>query len=228
MGDWAFNNIVAPIFDTHVRQHVPMYDEIQWMITELSHYFVQEGTNVFDIGCSTGETLMNLYGSHKGRDVKIIGVDNSIDMIKVCKENIDGMKNVSAIYANAQNDVELEMTNASLVVSMLTLQFMKFEDREDMMYKIYKSLNKGGGFIYVEKVYHTDANFNSMFTDTYYAKKIANGVTAQQVIEKTKSIRGVLNPLTVDDNIELMENVGFDKATMFFRWGNFVGFLAIK
>ena len=53
-GSWSFKSKnVAENFDQHVRQSVPLYEEIQRMVTEMSTYFIRDGDLVLDIGAST-------------------------------------------------------------------------------------------------------------------------------------------------------------------------------
>jgi tRNA (cmo5U34)-methyltransferase len=46
--------------------------------------------------------------------------------------------------------------------------------------------------------------------------------------QKSKSLRGVLNPLTLQQNMDLLREAGFSNMEIFFRWYNFVGLVAIK
>lgn len=55
--DFKFNNEVAKVFDDMVNRSVPFYGEMQPMTAELARDFVQDHTNVYDIGCSTGTTI---------------------------------------------------------------------------------------------------------------------------------------------------------------------------
>lgn len=45
---------------------------------------------------------------------------------------------------------------------------------------------------------------------------------------KSRAIRGVLQPYTVDENIQMLQEAGFRDIDTFFKWNNFVGFIAIK
>lgn len=228
VGDWAFDSKVVPIFNEHVRQHVPFYDEIHRMIAEMSHWFVTNGTNVYDIGTSTGYLINNLLEEHKGKkDIVYRGIDESFEMMMKAGLNFKGYDNV-LVYAGDIANENATILNASLVVSMLTIQFIDILNRQKVVDKIYNGLNKGGAFIFVEKVIGNNANFNDIFVEMYHEMKLRNGITEKQVMDKARSIRGVLKPLTIDENIDLMKNAGFKNIDTFFKWGNFAGFIAIK
>lgn len=224
---WEFNDKVVPIFDEHVRQHVPMYEEFHRLITELSGWFIENETSVFDIGTSSGEVLRNLKATYANKNVKYIGVDASPDMAREAKERFLNDDDVSIYQEDVTNHL-FEINNASLVLSVLTLMFIKKKNRQDLVKKIYNGLNDGGAFILVEKVVGNNAGFDGMFVDLYHDFKLKNGLSEKQVFEKAKSIRGVLRPNSLTENIKMLENAGFDNIDIFFKWNNFAGLIAIK
>jgi tRNA (cmo5U34)-methyltransferase len=87
VADFKFSAKVAAVFDDMVDRSVPFYQETQRMIAEMAADFAVEGTNVYDLGCSTGTTFLNL-DSCVAPGVKFIGVDNSEEMLKRCREKL--------------------------------------------------------------------------------------------------------------------------------------------
>jgi len=76
VADFHFGEKVASVFDDMLDRSVPFYQEIQRMIGEMAGDFTVEGTNCYDLGCSTGTTLLHLDKCVPER-VRFIGVDNS-------------------------------------------------------------------------------------------------------------------------------------------------------
>ncbi len=60
VADFNFGEKVAAVFDDMLDRSVPFYQEIQRMIAEMAADFAVDGTNIYDLGCSTGTTLLNL------------------------------------------------------------------------------------------------------------------------------------------------------------------------
>ena len=87
VGDFYFNEKVALVFDDMLNRSVPFYQEIQRMIVELALDFAADGTNIYDLGCSTGTTLLNL-NKNLGNKVKYIGIDYSEEMLEKCRKNL--------------------------------------------------------------------------------------------------------------------------------------------
>ena len=84
IADFNFGEKVASVFDDMLDRSVPFYREVQRMITEMAVDFAVEGTNVYDLGCSTGTTMLSLDPQLSPK-VKFIGVDNSEEMLKRCR-----------------------------------------------------------------------------------------------------------------------------------------------
>ena len=70
---------MADTFDDMLDRSVPFYAEIQRMITELVGDFAVDGTNVYDLGCSTCATFRGL--ADIDRDVTFVGIDDSQPML---------------------------------------------------------------------------------------------------------------------------------------------------
>src|SRR5262245_31468199 len=87
VADFSFGEKVASVFDDMLDRSVPFYQEIQRMIWEMAADFAVPGTNIYDLGCSTGNTLLNLE-TYVGPDVKFIGVDYSEEMLKRCRQKL--------------------------------------------------------------------------------------------------------------------------------------------
>lgn len=220
--NWKFDETVVPVFDEHVKQSVPMYDEIHSLIGDIAGWFIQEDTNVYDIGTSTGKVLRTLLDTYSV-NAKYIGIDNSKEM---CKKLQKESSNIEILNCDVTDG--FEFNNASLITSVLTIQFIKEEKRQELINSIYKGLNKGSAFIMVEKVIGSNARFNEIWIDLYHEMKLKNGLSEEHVFKKARAIRGVMKPYTVNENIEMLEVAGFKDVDTFFKWNNFVGFIAMK
>lgn len=58
--------------------------------------------------------------------------------------------------------------------------------------------------------------------------KRRNGFTNEEIIYKARSLRGVLVPLTLSENLEMLSSVGFETVDTFIKWYNFAGIIAVK
>lgn len=224
-GGWEFNSEVAEHFDTHVRKSIPLYEEFQDMTVNISEWFIHDGSTVYDIGCSTGETIFRLHKKHVSKKgLRFIGIDNSMAMIKQARKKARA-KNVSFIHKDI---VQTKLEQADLIISLFTIQFLGMEERIQVLKEVYSSLHVGGAFVLAEKVLAEEGRFNDLWIELYWDFKRRQGLTDEEILQKARSIRGVLRPLTPTENMHLLRTAGFECIDVFLKWYNFMGILAIK
>ena len=85
----------------------------------------------------------------------------------------------------------------------------------------------GGGFFLFEKVRSPDARFQDYATQTYHEFKLNNGYSMSEIVNKSRSLKGILEPFTLEANQDFMKRAGF-KDIDYFQSICFTGWLAIK
>ena len=222
---WEFDENVSKNFDCHVNKSVPCYKMIHDMIGSISEWFIVDNTNVYDIGTSNGNGLLNIKSHNNNKKVKYIGVDKSSYMINEAKK----LESNDVFLIN--NDVlsnGFSICNSSFITSVLTLQFIPKKDKFKLVKKIYDGLEIGGAFILVEKILVNNSQLNDIFVGCYYDFKKDNGFSEEEILNKSKSLRSVMQPLEEKENTDMLEMVGFKNIEVFFKWFNFIGIIAIK
>ncbi|HEY6168760.1 MAG TPA: carboxy-S-adenosyl-L-methionine synthase CmoA [Verrucomicrobiae bacterium] len=228
VADFTFGEKVASVFDDMLDRSVPFYGEIQRMIGEMAADFAAPGTNVYDLGCSTGTTLINLDRCVPA-DIKFIGIDNSEEMLKRCRTKFSehGVERpVELLCADLNQGVRIE--NASMVLMVLTLQFIRPLYRDHLVRSLYDGLNENGCLILVEKVLGEDSLFNRLFIKYYYDLKKRHGYSEMEISQKREALENVLVPYKALENREMLLRTGFRYADVFFKWYNFSGIVAVK
>ena len=115
-----------------------------------------------------------------------------------------------------------------MFVSYYTIQFLPPKIRQKIVDKIYKSLNWGGAFIMFEKVRGPDARFQDILTLMYNEFKLENNFSAEEIIHKSRSLKGVLEPFSDKGNLDMLKRSGFKDILPIFQWLCFKGYLCIK
>lgn len=226
--NFDFGAKTAEVFDDMLERSVPLYRELQRMIGEITSEFAQDNTNIYDLGCSTGITLMNI-DKKADKNVKLIGVDYSQAMLDKCKEQLKKRKvskPYELIYADLNEDITID--NASVVVLNLTLQFVRPLRRDNIIKNIYEGLLNKGCLILIEKVLGNNSTFNSLFIKFYYEMKKRNGYSELEIAHKREALENILIPYRLDENKQLLLRNGFEYSDIFYKWYNFCGILAIK
>lgn len=226
---WEFDNSVTDAFDDMLKRSIPQYDVMRDSCLALASKFIKEGTHVIDIGCSRGEALADIvdkYGAHN----RFIGLEISKPMIDAARERFKGLIACSIVDIK-EHDLRkpgLPVNDASVILSILTIQFTPIEYRLRILRDIYKSLLPGGAFIFVEKILGNTAEINDFQVAEYYKLKSNNGYSQDAIERKRLSLEGVLVPVTAKMNEEFLAAAGFRQVDCFWRWMNFAGWIAVK
>ncbi|GGY44547.1 methyltransferase domain-containing protein [Parvularcula lutaonensis] len=222
---WSFGGSVPDHFEDHIGKSVPHYRAGHDMVAAISDFFIHEGSTAYEIGCSTAALCRRIAEQNEGRNFKIVGLEIEPNMVSVAKERTKDYANIEVRQADILSE---ELEPADLIVSYYTVQFIQPALRQQVIDKIYKSLNWGGAFIMFEKVRGPDARFQDMVSSLYVDFKLQNGFSEAEIVNKTRSLKGVLEPFSTQGNIDMMNRAGFVDIMTVFKHICFEGFVAIK
>ena len=213
-------------FDTHIDQSVRGYSNLWTDVLKFSEYFVEDGTCVVDIGCSTGKLLKSMKEQNDKFAPKCFykGIEIEEDFFPklIDEENLKFWKGDVRSF-----DWVTGAVNCSLVTSIFSLQFMPKTNRQQIIDRIYEALVKGGAFIFSEKIFSIDSQLQEMMQFCYYDYK-RQFYSAEELLDKEVNLRHMMKPLTYSELLEMVEKAGFESVQPFWQNFNFVGVIAIK
>ena len=222
--NWQFNRNVVKSFDVHVSNSVPFYKISHDMVVRLSEFFLKKKSTIYDLGSSTGTLLNEIQKKNKSKNLNLIGLDNSKEMIKsAIKKNKN--KNIKFQYSNLKDQ---KFKKCDMITALYTIQFLEPKYRQKLFNKIYASLNWGGAFVMFEKIRGNDARFQDILTFLYFDFKAENGLKPNEILNKEMSLRSVMEPYTINANIDFLKRAGFEDVMPISQYLCFKGFLAIK
>lgn len=228
--DFHFGKETTAVFDDMLDRSVPYYHEIQRMIGELASEFAQPNTSVVDLGCSTATSILHLERAIPADvTVRFVGVDSSPEMLAKAREKLEAVKfprPVELRHADLNEGVAID--DASIVLLVLTLQFVRPLHREKLMRSIYEGLVPGGCLILVEKILSESSHLNRLYIKNYYELKKRHGYSEMEISQKREALENVLIPYRLEENRELLKRVGFQHSDVFFQWYNFCAMVALK
>lgn len=222
-GSWTFGGEVPDAFDSHVARSIPAYAPCHQLIADLADQLMPAGGRCYDLGCSTGALTALLAERLAPRRAELIGVDREPAMIKLAAQRCAELPSVRFETAALE---ELEFESADLMVSFYTLQFVPLRLRRQVLDRIHQALSPGGALILFEKVLAPTARTQEMAVGAYLDWKHRQGFSDEEIAAKTRSIRGVLQPLTPQENSAMLREAGFRETAHIFRWVLFDGLLA--
>ena len=223
--NWRFSGAASEHFDKHVARSIPHYAEGHELALKVSDFFLHDGALCYDLGCATGQLTRALGERHKVKSVRVVGIDSESDMVRRASERCNSSGNVKIEHGDLNN---YAFEPADFIVAYYTLQFVPPSVRQAAFDRIYSALKWGGALLMFEKVRQPDARFQDLASALYTDYKLDQGYSGDEIIAKSRSLKGVLEPFSTAGNLGLLERAGFVDITTIFKYVCFEGFLAIK
>lgn len=225
--NWSFGGETAKGFTDHVHRSVPFYEQGHLLISQLSDFFLQDGSTCYELGTSTGVLLRELAKRHSSKkDISWVGIDIEQEMITQAVSESDSLKEKINFVCD---DIFLyPYEKSDLIIAYYTVQFVPPYRRQELIDKIYNHLNWGGAFLMFEKVRANDARFQDYMSALYLDYKLEQGYKPDEIVAKSRSLKRVLEPFSSEANLDLLKRAGFKDVMSVMKYICFEGFLAIK
>lgn len=216
-------------FDEHINWSIRGYSDLLDDVISFSRYFVENDTNVVDIGCSTGKVTKAVmeYNEDHAPDAHYVGVEIAEGFFKDLEKRKTALEKKGSVEFVFDDVRNYQFDNCSLVTSIFTLQFMSKKDRAIVIKDIYDGLNSGGGFIFAEKIDCENARLQDMMTFNYYDYK-RKKFDYDDIMSKERTLRNMLKPNTWQEIEDMVLDAGFKAVEQSWKNHNFVGAIAIK
>ncbi|WP_148863470.1 carboxy-S-adenosyl-L-methionine synthase CmoA [Marinobacter fonticola] len=227
-GDFRFDTAVARVFPDMIRRSVPGYTTIIPMIGVITERFARDDTRCYDLGCSLGASTLAMRHGVGDRRCRIIGIDNSSDMIERCQHFIALDDHPATVELRCEDILDSDIRDASVSTLNFTLQFVDPERRPQLLERIAHGTLPGGALILSEKIRFESDWEQSTQTELHHDFKRANGYSDLEISQKRCALEQVLIPETIATHRERLLAAGFDQVTLWYQCFNFVSLLAVK
>ncbi|MDT8380326.1 MAG: carboxy-S-adenosyl-L-methionine synthase CmoA [Desulfotignum sp.] len=225
---FSFNREVAEVFDDMLVRSVPLYRENLDRQVDLVRRFYRPGTRIYDLGCSHGNLGVKLHGEFNGADFTLVGVDTSRPMLEKYRERLGSSEPGRNIHLVCGAMEDIRISNASVVVINLTLQFLDPAGRDDLICRIFSGMTPGGVLLLMEKTVHPETVFQQMQLDMYRQFKRENGYSDLEISQKRDALEKVLIPDSLDTHFQRLYRAGFTQVDVWLKWFNFSALMAVK
>lgn len=237
---FEFDEGVASVFDDMASRSIPYYNlsmklGVDFALNALNLWFkegqVSKGI-VYDLGCSTGNFLIELAGRLEsfvdlnGACTRLIGIDNSLAMIEKAKLKTKTYGKI--IEFVCEDFLQTHLCEVDVVVANYTLQFVRPLRRDVAIQKIFDGLKKGGIFIMSEKMTSPDKALDKQMIERYYLYKKDQGYAQSEIVSKREALENVLVPYSLEENFIMLKKAGFETIEVLFKWVNFATIIAKK
>lgn len=228
---WVFGEAETAAFADMLARSIPDYENLRRLCFEVGRAFVRTDAGdgwLLDLGASRGEAVAEFVRSY-GATIRYTLAEVAPPMIEAIESRFGGY-----IESGRMDVFDGDLATAfpsrpyTLALSVLTLQFIPINHRQQILRRIWESLRPGGALILVEKVLGQGSTLDSLFVGEYHAMKQANGYSPDTVERKRLALEGVLVPVTASINESFLRDAGFTAVDCFWRRLNFAGWIAVK
>ncbi len=237
---FEFDEQVASVFDDMLERSIPHYKEVLGLIVDFCAMNMAEceTRRIYDLGSSTGSTLLALHQTLNAQDSSIhsqqvlesnwqlIGIDNSRAMVE--KARLKAQAYGAEISFECADLLEYQFESCAAVLANYILQFIRPIQRQSLLQRIYDSLDKGGVLIVSEKMSSPHRILDKQMIERYLRYKREQGYTQGEISKKREALENVLIPFSLEENLTLLRNVGFEYVEVLFKWVNFGTLIAKK
>lgn len=222
--DFSFRDHAAR-FDQHIGLSIPDYHGLRALSVRVSPRFIGARSNVHDIGCSTGSHLRSVYDNFNNRRPGV--TFHGVDIEPQFADHWETLRTSDLIFSVADAR-QLAIEHASLVISMFTVQFLPSEDKVPLLKRINSGMIDGGCLLIAEKVLAETGRMQDALSFPYYDFKRANGFSAEEILDKERSLRGQMTLWSRKEIESTLRQSGFEDVQCV--WGHFPFFcwLAFK
>ncbi len=225
---FSFDDRVAKCFPDMISRSVPGYETIISMTGVLAKRYARANTNIYDLGCSLGASLLSMRQQRLPDAITIFGIDNSEAMIERCRHIVALDESPTKVTLSLDNMTQTPMSNASVVVLNFTLQFIPVDERQRLLSKVYNAMTPGGILILSEKIVFNDEHLQELNTELHHAFKRGNGYSDLEIAQKRASIENYLVAESIPTHQQRLLDIGFSSVDVWFQCFNFASMVAVK
>ncbi|MBF0219486.1 MAG: carboxy-S-adenosyl-L-methionine synthase CmoA [Gammaproteobacteria bacterium] len=228
--DFCFDATVAAVFADMVRRSVPGYEEVLRLLPLFAERYIQPQSTVYDLGCSLGASTFVLR-QQAPLNSHFVAIDSAPEMVSRARQNLANtaasapLPTVEVCCADIRH---APLTNASLVLLNLTLQFIPPAERLPLLQRIATALRPEGILLLIEKI-RSDSETEEHFIQQLHQQfKRANGYSELEISQKRSALERVLISETVESHKARLLAAGFSQVYPWFRSLNFVALAALR
>lgn len=227
---FVFDERVVQVFPDMINRSVPGYALSVPLMALLARRYAQDGTHLYDLGCSLGAVALAMGEEVQAQNARIFAVDKSPAMIAELKRLLasGAATGRTPIVPRCEDVVVTEIVQASVVAMNFTLQFVDPPQRSALMRKIHDGLQSGGALLLSEKVRFESAEEEALQTAWHHDFKRAQGYSDLEIARKRDALENVLQTETLAQHRQRLLEAGFSRVYQWFQGFGFVSLIALK
>ncbi len=228
VGRFEFDDSVADVFPDMIARSVPGYTSMLAMIEQITRRHAVADSQLYDLGCSLGAATDRMRAQAPD-SCRLHAVDSSAPMIRRLQDRLQQSAAAGCEILAHESDIrDIQVTDASVVVLNLTLQFLPPDERGPLLQSVCEGMRPGGALLLSEKICFDDPQEQQLMTELHLDFKRAHGYSELEIAQKRTALEDTLIPETLECHLKRLRACGFGRAVAWFQCFNFASIIAIR
>ncbi|WP_025679767.1 class I SAM-dependent methyltransferase [Paenibacillus massiliensis] len=213
---------IASDYDRQRKQLIPCFDEFYGVALSLVES-IHSSPNILDLGAGTG--LFSSMALQKYPNSQITLVDLSEKMLEGARERFHQLDNIHYVVGDYSN---LTFSQSyDIVISSLSIHHLTHTAKRQLFSTVYQLLNDGGIFVNADQVAGNSSQTDDFFKRRWLEHINESGLT-QEAIDASVERRKLDINAKLDDQINWMEQAGFQAVDCMYKYFDFAVFFGRK
>lgn len=215
--------ITAEEYDEKINQTIPYYSDFYIQTLDVVEQCDFKKIDWLDLGCGTGS--LEKLAFQRFSDVHFVLVDPSEKMLEQAKIKL---RNHSLQYICASSDLIHFSNRFNVVTAIQAHHYMQEEERKKATECVYRAMTKGGIYINFENIIPEDEEIKTFELLRWGRYQQRHGKTEEEAKAHNSRCGKNYFPLTANQHIQLLKDVGFSKVHIFWCSYMQMGIYGIK
>lgn len=225
---FRFDERVTHVFDDMILRSIPGYQDIVTGVANISTRYVVEDSQIYDLGCSSGNVSLAIARANKDKACQITAVDLSQPMVKRCTSRVEQFQYRPKIEVLQADITEMSYQPCHFVSLNFTLQFLCQSQRLPLLRRIYNALSPGSVLVISEKIVHRCAVGEDWLVEHHHDFKRVQGYSDLEISGKRTALENVMILDSLATHEARLRAAGFRDSVIWYKHLNFCSMVAFK
>jgi tRNA (cmo5U34)-methyltransferase len=218
----------AEEYDVNVRKTIPYYETIHQEAIDLIKTVKPDARVWLDTGCGTGYMVEQAYPHFP--HTHFIICDPAPKMLEEAKRRLANIPSdrLSILEPVGTQELENKIKNKVDVITAIQAHlYLLRDERKKATENCFNLLNKSGIYVTTENIHPLSARGVEIGLARWTNFQLQAGRSKYEVEEHTRRFNKKYFPITVEEHLQLLRNVGFKTVEFFWYAHMQAGFYAI-
>jgi len=211
-------------YDDNVRKVIPFYDELSsQVISVIKAHLGDRKIDLLDTGCGTGTFALKALDS---LDIqRLVLCDPSENMLSDAKTKLAGK--TCEFFGIGSQDLKFE-EEFDAVTAIQSHHYFDRETREKAVANCFRTLRKGGIFIYFENTAPLTGIGKHNLLKRLGDYQLSEGRSPEEVKSHLARYNSEYFPINIKEHLQMLEKTGFSACEIFWQSYMQCGFFAVR